>query len=47
VEPIAENQRGRDSKTGRFIPIDDAKKRPDRTTVDTIKPKAPNKPKKK
>jgi hypothetical protein len=39
------NKRGRDSKTGEFIPIDKAKKNPNTTTVETI-PK-PQKPKKK
>jgi hypothetical protein len=39
------NKRGRDSKTGEFIPIDKAKKNPDTTTIETIA--KPQKPKKK
>lgn len=40
------NKRGRDSKTGAFIPIDEAKRRPNTTTVETIPPpKKPTKPK--
>lgn len=30
---------GRDSKTGRFISVDQAKQRPDTTTVETIEKK--------
>jgi len=29
---------GRDAKTGEFIPVKDAKRRPNTTTVETIKP---------
>ena len=29
---------GRDAKTGEFIPVKDAQKRPTTTTVETIKP---------
>ena len=29
---------GRDAKTGEFIPVKDAKRRPSTTTVETIKP---------
>lgn len=29
---------GRDAKTGEFIPVKDAKKRPSTTTVETIRP---------
>lgn len=32
----ASNKRGRDSKTGRFIPIKVAQKRPNTTTIETI-----------
>lgn len=40
------NKRGRDSKTGEFIPVDEAKRRPNTTTVETIPPpKKPTKPK--
>ena len=44
------NKRGRDSGDGRFIPIEEAKRRPKTTTVETIplpkqKPKPPSKPK--
>jgi hypothetical protein len=28
--------RGRDSKTGKFIPVDKARKRPDTTTVERV-----------
>jgi hypothetical protein len=28
---------GRDAKTGRFIPVGEAEKRPDTTTVETVK----------
>jgi ribosomal protein S16 len=44
---MAGNKRGRDSKTGRFITVDDAKKRPDTTTIDTIGTKEPKQTKKK
>lgn len=30
------NKRGRDSGSGQFIPIDEAKRRPKTTTVETI-----------
>ena len=30
---------GRDAKTGRFIPVDEAKRRPSTTVVETIKKK--------
>jgi hypothetical protein len=32
-----QNKRGRDSGSGRFISIDEAKKRPRETTVETIR----------
>ena len=32
------NKRGRDAKTGQFIPIDEAKRRPNTTVVETIPP---------
>lgn len=32
------NQRGRDSGSGRFITVEEAKRRPKTTTVETIKP---------
>lgn len=31
------SQRGRDAKTGRFIPMKEAKKHPNTTVVETIK----------
>ncbi|MET0611266.1 hypothetical protein [Pseudomonas caspiana] len=31
------NKRGRDSETGRFIPVEEARRRPRETTVETIK----------
>lgn len=34
-----ERKIGRDAKTGRFIPIKEAKSRPKTTVVETIKPK--------
>lgn len=39
------NKRGRDSKTGEFIPIKEANRRPNTTTVETIPPpkKTPSK----
>lgn len=30
---------GRDAKTGEFMPVKDARKRPSTTTVETIKPR--------
>lgn len=30
---------GRDAKTGQFIPVREAQRRPNTTTVETIKPK--------
>jgi hypothetical protein len=36
------NKRGRDSGSGQFIPIDEAKRRPKTTTVEVIPP--PKKP---
>jgi len=39
------NKRGRDAKTGHFIPIKEALARPNTTVVETIKPPA-KKPKK-
>lgn len=32
------NKRGRDSGSGRFITVEEAKRRPKTTTVETIKP---------
>jgi len=32
------NKRGRDSGSGQFIPVDEAKKHPKTTTVETIPP---------
>lgn len=32
------NQRGRDSGTGKFIPIEEARRRPKTTEIETIKP---------
>jgi hypothetical protein len=32
-------QRGRDAKTGQFIPVEEAKRRPSTTVVETFKPK--------
>ncbi|MBP2085187.1 MULTISPECIES: hypothetical protein [Pseudomonas] len=32
------NKRGRDSGSGRFITIEEAKRRPKTTTVETVKP---------
>lgn len=41
------NKRGRDSGNGQFIPIEEAKRRPKTTTVETIpKPSKPTKTKK-
>jgi hypothetical protein len=37
------NKRGRDSESGRFIPVEEARRRPRETTVETIK--KPNSPK--
>ncbi len=38
------NKRARDSESGRFIPIEEAKRRPKETTVETIrKPSCPKK----
>ena len=34
---------GRDAKTGRFIPVKEAKRRPSTTVVETIKPKSKRK----
>lgn len=31
------NKRGRDSESGRFIPVEEARRRPKETTVETIK----------
>jgi hypothetical protein len=44
------NQRGRDAKTGEFIPVREALRRPSTTVVETIPsrrpaPAAPSKPK--
>jgi hypothetical protein len=36
------HKRGRDSESGRFIPIEEARRRPKETTVETIKkPRGP------
>ena len=32
-----QSKRGRDAKTGKFIPIEKAKKRPSTTVIETIK----------
>ena len=32
---------GRDAKTGEFIPVEEAQRRPNTTTVETIKPPKP------
>lgn len=37
------NKRGRDSETGKFIPIEEAKRRPKETTVETMPKPAPKK----
>ncbi|MFK7607011.1 MULTISPECIES: hypothetical protein [unclassified Pseudomonas] len=37
------NKRARDSVTGLFIPLEEAKRRPRETTVETVK-KVPSKP---
>lgn len=37
---------GRDASTGQFIPVEQAKKRPSTTIIETIKRPAPPKPKK-
>lgn len=37
------NKRGRDSSTGRFIPVEEAKRRPKTTTVETIPKPSPKK----
>ena len=39
------NKRGRDSSTGKFIQIDEAKRRPKTTTVETIPKPSTHKPK--
>jgi len=36
------NKRGRDSETGKFVPIEEAKRRPKTTEIETIPP--PKKP---
>jgi len=42
-----ESKAGRDARTGQFIPISEAKRRPSTTVVETIKRPAPKKKKKK
>ena len=37
--PAKSRKVGRDAKTGRFIPVKEAKRRPSTTVVETIKPK--------
>ena len=37
LERKMKNKRARDSETGLFIPLDEAKRRPKETTVETIK----------
>jgi len=37
------NKRGRDSGSGQFIPVEEAKRRPKTTTVETIPKPAPKK----
>ena len=39
------NKRVRDAITGEFVKAEEAKKRPDTTVTETIKPKKPTKPK--
>ena len=36
---MAAAKRGRDAKTGEFIPVREAKRRPTTTVVETVKPK--------
>lgn len=43
---VVPNKRGRDSGNGQFIPIEEAKRRPKTTTIETIPiPKNPSKKK--
>lgn len=35
---------GRDARTGEFIPVKEAQRRPSTTTVETIKPSTPRSP---
>lgn len=34
---MSKSKRGRDAKTGQFIPVSEAKRRPNTTVVETIK----------
>jgi len=43
---MAQRKIGRDAKTGEFIPVEEAKRRPNTTVVETL-PKAKPKPTKK
>ncbi len=50
IEVLMVNKRGRDSGSGQFIPIDEAKRRPKETEVEVIPPPkkpTPTKPKSK
>lgn len=42
-----QRKRGRDSTNGRFIPLEEAKRRPRETIVETVKKPCPEKPERK